>query len=71
VYGRTGGSELFMATTNAPTATFVDTAAVTPSGALPAATASVKLRIPSTHQVAVAGVPKQTTLKGTGVYWNR
>src|SRR5207247_9638245 len=36
VYGRTGGSELLMGTQTLPaTLTFVDTNAVTPSGALP------------------------------------
>jgi hypothetical protein len=36
VYGRTAGAELFMAQVTAPTTTWVDTGAVTPSGALPA-----------------------------------
>lgn len=37
VYGRTGGSELLIATTAAGTTTYSDTGSVTPSGALPAA----------------------------------
>lgn len=37
VYGRTGGSELLMTTLGPEVATFTDTGAITPSGALPAA----------------------------------
>lgn len=38
VYGRTVGSELFMATVTAPTTSWTDTGSITPSGAMPGAT---------------------------------
>lgn len=43
VYGRTSGSELFIATVVAPTATFSDTGSLTPAGALPAAPTGSKM----------------------------
>jgi uncharacterized phage protein gp47/JayE len=53
VYGRTGGSELLMATVTAPTVTWQDTGSVTPSGALPAA---------NTTGPTVGAVPGHITL---------
>lgn len=65
VYGRTGGSELLMATVSMPTTTFVDTGAATPAGALPADTGQVLIHMGpgSTLPNVVAG--KMTTYKGT------
>lgn len=40
VYGRTTGAELFIAAVSGSTLTFVDTGAITPAGALPAANTS-------------------------------
>lgn len=54
VYGRTGGSELLMATVNLPTTTFTDTGSVTPSGALPTANGTVRLRLGSLRSVITA-----------------
>lgn len=69
VYGRTGGSELLMATVTMPTTTFIDTGSVTPSGALPAASTNV------TIDVQGAGVltnkAKATSYKQTDVYFLR
>ncbi len=69
VYGRTGGTELLIATITAPTATYNDTGAVTPAGALPTDTNSVRFRNRGT-KVTQTDVPMATTTKGTG-YFNR
>lgn len=66
VYGRVGGSELLMATVTNPTTTFVDTGAVTPSGALPAATTAVTLADP--YGAPLTAVAKATTVKSTNAY---
>jgi hypothetical protein len=71
VYGRTGGSELLMGTVNMPTTSFTDTGAVTPSGALPTATGAVSLKIRGGGNAMVNQVPKATSYKQTGVYFNR
>lgn len=70
VYGRTGGTELLIATINAPTATYNDTGAVTPAGALPTDTDSVKFRNRGTVATQT-DVPMATTAKQTGAYFNR
>jgi hypothetical protein len=70
IYGRTGGSELLMGTVAWPTLNFVDTGAVTPSGALPADTGQVLIK-QYTGNPNVSAVPKATTYKGTTVYWKR
>lgn len=69
VYGRTGGSELLIATVNMPTVTYVDTGAVTPSGALPTADGRVSLWDP--YGTTLNPVLKATTMKETNVYFNR
>lgn len=69
VYGRVGGSELLMATVAAPTTEFVDTGAVTPSGALPAATTAVTLLNP--YGAPLTAVAKATTVKSTNAYFRR
>lgn len=70
VYGRTGGSELLMATVVPGTATtFTDTNAVTPAGALPAATTAVTLWDP--YGALRTGVAKATTAKSTNAYFLR
>lgn len=70
VYGRTGGTELLMATVTAPTVTFIDTGAVTPSGALPAANGAIKLRSIFSKQTLVQ-IARATTNKQTNVYFLR
>lgn len=70
VYGRVGGSELLIATVTAPTATYVDTGAVTPAGALPTATSAVRFRNRGT-KVTQTQIPLATTTKQTGAYTNR
>lgn len=75
IYGRTGGSELLIAS-GVSTATYDDTGAITPSGALPAATnGRVQLFIPTGgYTAAAAGVVKATALRGAGstnVYMKR
>jgi len=71
VYGRTGGTELFIATITAPTATYVDSGAVvTPAGALPAATNATRFKNMGTKTV-LAQIPRATTTKQTGAYFNR
>lgn len=71
VYGRTGGSELLMATVNMPTTTFTDTAAVTPAGALPAASTNITLMNPYGPPATMINIAKATTAKGTNVYFLR
>lgn len=63
VYGRTGGSELLMATVNMPTTTFIDTGAVTPAGALPTNTGQVLLHFGTGLPNVVA--TKLAATKGT------
>lgn len=70
IYGRTGGSELLMATVNMPTVTFTDTGAVTPAGALPAADGRVRLWDPYTGPSA-GTILKATSYKQTGRYFLR
>lgn len=71
VYGRTAGTELLIATVSTPTATFVDTGAVTPAGALPSATGTtVGFRNRST-KTTQTGVLKATTVKQTDAYFKR
>lgn len=69
VYGRTGGSELLMGTVNMPTKTFTDTGAVTPSGALPTATGSVRLKLIHAKQLITA--IKATAVKQVNRYYAR
>jgi hypothetical protein len=71
VYGRTGGSELLMATVTLPTVTFLDDGSGTPSGALPTDTGNVNLLGPST-MANQNNVAKLTTMRGTTPgYFNR
>lgn len=70
VYGRTGGTELFIATVTAPTNSYVDTGSVTPAGALPTATNAITFRNRST-KATQAQIPKATTTKQTGAYFKR
>lgn len=69
VYGRTGGSELLMQTVNTPTFTFTDTGAVTPSGALPAATTAISFKNRATKAVQ-NNVAAATAAKQTDRYYN-
>ena len=70
VYGRVGASEQLIATVTAPTATYVDTGAVTPSGAVPTDTEAVRFRNRGTVATQT-DVPMATTAKQTGAYFNR
>lgn len=70
VYGRTGGTELLIATITAPTATYNDTGAVTPAGALPTDTNAVRFRNRGTKATQV-DIPMATTTKQAGAYFNR
>lgn len=70
VYGRTGGSELLMATVTLPTLTFLDDGSLTPSGALPTDTGNVNLN--GFQAPNLTNIPKATTMRGTTpVYFNR
>lgn len=69
VYGRSGGSQLLMGTVNMPTTTFTDTGAVTPSGAAPTDTGSVKLKL--IHLKQVVTVLKATAAKQVNRYYAR
>ena len=70
VYGRTGGSELLMATVSVGTATlFTDTGSVTPSGALPAASTALTLANP--YGAPLTGIAKASTVKSTNAYFLR
>lgn len=57
VYGRTGGSELLIATTSAGAVSYIDTGAITPSGALPVADTTAKNLIGAVNS------------KGRMLYW--
>lgn len=69
LYGRTGGSELLMATTVRATPTFVDTGAVTPSGAQKSATGAIAGRNRHTN-TNLTQIAKATAVKQTGVYYH-
>jgi|SRR6185369_7001772 len=56
VYGRTGGSFLLMKTLTAPTVTYTDTNADTPSGAGPTSNFNASFNTPYTGHAAVTGV---------------
>lgn len=77
IYGRTSGTELLMGTVQAPTLTFIDTGAVTPSGALPAALAAgaATLRVSTTPgslgSRLLGGILAATTMDQTNVYQHR
>jgi hypothetical protein len=70
VYGRTDSNWLLIATVNAPTATYVDTGAVTPAGAVKAATSAVRFRDRGA-KVTRVDIPMATTTKQAGAYFNR
>lgn len=71
VYGRSGGTELLMATMAPGTATqFIDTAAVTPSGALPAAGKGVRVKIIGTKELKT-NLLQATAVKQTNRYYAR
>lgn len=70
VYGRTGGSELLMATVAVGTALqFVDDGSVTPSGALPATSSAIDFKNRSTKS-SHTGIAPATAVKQTNVYYN-
>ena len=75
VYGRVGGSELYIGTSAVGATSFVDTGAVTPAGALPAADSRIAAQ--SFHTNAILGAPgsapllQATTMKQTGRYFKR
>jgi len=75
VYGRTGGSELFIGISAVGATSFDDTGAVTPSGALP--TADSRIGAQSYHTGEILGLPGGTPLtiatgmKQTGKYFKR
>lgn len=73
VYGRTGGSELLIATTSAGASSYVDTGAVTPSGALPSADGRIGVISPDGGLPAAAGtgILKATSMKQTSRYFKR
>lgn len=70
LYGRTGGSELLIATTAVGTPTFTDTGAVTPSGATKAADGSIRFRYIGAKTV-LTQVKQATTLADTNAYFKR
>lgn len=69
VYGRTGGSQLLIGTVNMPTTTFVDTGSVTPSGAQPTDTGTVKGK--AVHLKQFLTMVRATTSKQTDRYYAR
>jgi hypothetical protein len=69
VYGRTALGEELIATINAPTATYVDTGAVTPDGEPPEATGAIRFKNFGTKTVQTQ-IPMATASKQTGVYYN-
>lgn len=73
VYGRTGGSELLITTTAAGASSFIDTGAVTPSGALPTADGRIGVVAPDGGLPASAAstLLKATTMKQTNRYYKR
>lgn len=56
VYGRTGGSFLFIAEITAPTVLYNDTGSVTPSGAAPTTDFKVSFRTPYTGHAESTGI---------------
>lgn len=68
VYGRTG-TQLLIATVNMPTTQYVDTGAVTPAGAAPTATGTVRLKL--IHLKTVVNVAKATLMKQVNRYYAR
>lgn len=70
VYGRVGGSELLIATVTVPTATYIDTGAVTPAGAQPTNTGAVRFKNFGTKTVQTQ-VGKATSESSTNAYFNR
>lgn len=69
LFGRVGGSEALIATTARATPTFVDTGAVTPSGAVKSATGAISGRNRGT-KTNLTQIPKATATKQTGVYYH-
>lgn len=69
VYGRTGGSELLLATVNMPTTTYTDTGATSPSGALPTANGGVRIKLIHYKQLLTA--IKATAAKQVSRYYAR
>lgn len=69
VYGRNGGTELLMGTVSMPTTTFTDTGAVTPSGALPAVTNTIRGKAIHLKQVLTAA--RATAMKQTARFYGR
>lgn len=70
VYGRTAGTELLIATITAPTATYIDTGAVTPAGAQPASTGAIRFRDIGAKAVRTQ-IAKATTESSVSAYYNR
>jgi hypothetical protein len=71
VYGRTAGTQLFMQELPAGTLTWIDTGAVTPTGALPT-TGEVGVHLPFMKGAAkLQSVAKATGNKQTDVYYLR
>jgi hypothetical protein len=71
IYGRTGGSELLIATGQATT--YSETGSITPSGALPTADGRIGVIAPEGGLPAAAatGVTKATGMKQTAKYFKR
>lgn len=61
VYGRSTGAELLVATVTAPTTTWLDSGAVTPSGAMPITGTSASISIPTNSRLDLGS--------GTNDYW--
>lgn len=70
VYGRTG-TQLLIATISAPTATYVDTGAVTPAGASLSATGAVRFRDRGAKVTRTQIAKATTTRPTTEAYFNR
>jgi len=69
LFGRTGGTEALIATTARATPTFTDTGAVTPSGAVKAATGAIAAKNRGTR-ATLTQIPKATAAKQTNVYYH-
>lgn len=71
VYGRTGGTEQLIGTTAAGANQFIDTGAVVPSGALPAADGRIGVLMPD-GGMPTAPIIKATAMRGqTNRYYKR
>jgi hypothetical protein len=62
IYGRTAGAELYIASTTAVVLTYIDTGAITPAGALPAANTTAECtKVINQYQITWVGVEQDNS----------